>query len=120
YQSMGLQLSGFVHQQDARYGLRRYSGTQNSFYANYIFQTIINSTAHIIKFGASTQYDDYNENMTALKYTRQEVVPGVFTEYTYNPNTKFTMVAGLRADYNNYYGFFATPRLHLRYAPNDN
>ena len=28
----------------------------------------------------------------------------------------FTLVAGLRGDYNNLYGTFVTPRLHLKYG----
>ena len=41
----------------------------------------------------------------------------MFTEYSYNDLDKFNLVAGLRGDYDNLYGGFVTPRLHLRYAP---
>src|SRR5690606_141228 len=30
-----------------------------------------------------------------------------------------TLVAGIRGDFHNHYGFFVTPRLHLRYAPRE-
>jgi outer membrane receptor for ferrienterochelin and colicins len=44
-------------------------------------------------------------------------VPGAFFEYTYDPTDKFSAIAGLRVDNNSLYGFFVTPRLHLRYEP---
>ncbi|MBD0294105.1 MAG: TonB-dependent receptor, partial [Flavisolibacter sp.] len=40
-----------------------------------------------------------------------------FAEYTFTPNEKLDVVAGIRADHNNLYGWFATPRLNIRYAP---
>lgn len=119
YQSMGLQLNAFTHSQNARYGLKNYTGDQNSFYANYIFQTIIGNTNHTFKAGASFQYDDFDEEYAGDQFSRAEIVPGIFTEYTYNFMNKFAVVAGLRGDYHNLYGAFVTPRLHVRYAPEE-
>jgi outer membrane receptor protein involved in Fe transport len=45
------------------------------------------------------------------------MVPGAFFEYTYARSEKFNAVLGLRIDHNNLFGFFATPRVHLRYEP---
>lgn len=115
--SIGLQLSGVYHDQDAHFGPRTYDATQKSLYANLIFQTIINNTNHVIKGGISTVLDDYNERFEAMPFLRTEVVPGAFVEYSYNYLDKFNAVVGLRGDYDNLYGGFITPRLHLRYAP---
>ena len=115
--SIGLQLSNINHYQDGIYGPREYIGVQNSVYANLIFQTYINSTNHIIKAGMSAVMDLDNEQFVSINYRRNEKVPGIFGEYAYNYSDKFNIVAGLRGDYNNLYGGFATPRLHLRYAP---
>jgi outer membrane receptor for ferrienterochelin and colicins len=117
YKSMGLQISGLYHNQESNYGNRSYDASQRSFYANYIYQSIISNTNHTIKGGASFQYDNYSENFIGTPYHRQELVPGVFAEYSYSYLTKFNIVAGLRADYHNLFGAFLTPRLHLRYAP---
>lgn len=115
--SMGLQLSGVYHDQDAHFGTRIYDATQKSLYANFIFQTIINNTNHVIKGGLSTVLDDYNEHFESTPLSRTEIVPGAFVEYSYNYLDKFNAVLGLRGDYDNIYGGFITPRLHLRYAP---
>jgi outer membrane receptor for ferrienterochelin and colicin len=50
-------------------------------------------------------------------YKRKEVVPGGFFEYSYNYEQKFSVVAGIREDHNSLFGWFATPRLNLRYQP---
>lgn len=115
--SIGLQLSGVYHNQDAKYGLANYDGIQKSLYANLIYQSIIKNTNHVIKFGLSSMVDNYREAYIDSLYKRQEVVPGAFTEYSYTASEKFNMVAGLRVDYNNLFGAFVTPRLHVRYAP---
>lgn len=115
--STGLQLSGVYHKQGALYGVRNYDATQNSFYANWIYQTILGNTNHKLKAGASTLIDNYNEQFENSNYTRNEVVPGAFAEYSYSYLTKFNIIGGLRGDYHNLFGAFLTPRLHMRYAP---
>ncbi len=119
YQSFGIQLSGLTHNQQSLYGVKDYSGNQQSLYGNFIFQSIIGSTIHKYRAGASLQYDNYNENLDSLNFLREEIVPGGFFEYTYSPTEKLDIVAGIRADVHNNYGLFFTPRLHARYAIRD-
>lgn len=119
YQSVGLQLSATDYRQDAYFGLTVYKGTQQTGYANLIYQSIIDNTNHIIKMGASMLYDTYNERFNAVQFARKEIVSGAFFEYTYTHSEKFNMVAGIRADYHNLFGLFVTPRLHARYAPTE-
>ncbi|MBX3165408.1 MAG: TonB-dependent receptor [Bacteroidetes bacterium] len=116
--SMGLQLSYLNHNQKNFYGSNNYSGLQKTFYANYIFESIIKTTANTYKIGASFMNDNVNETFNLFQYKREENVGGVFAEYAHNYKEKFNLVAGARADYHNYYGLFFTPRLHLRYAFN--
>jgi len=117
YKSIGLQMAAIDHQQDAYFGLTTYNAKQQSFYGNFIYQSIINSTIHKFRTGISFQYDKYSENLNFLNYNRKEIVPGAFFEYTFTPTDQFSMVAGLRADNNNLFGSFITPRLNVRYEP---
>ena len=116
--SMGLQLSYLNHDQDNTYGLNSYKGLQKTFYANYIFQGIIKTTDNTYKLGASYMNDNVDESYRLFNYTRNEKVGGAFAEFAHNTGETFNVVAGVRADYHNYYGLFFTPRLHLRYALN--
>lgn len=120
WKSMGLQLSGVYHEQESQYGLRNYNGKERSFYANYIYQTMLSNTNNVLKLGASYNYDIFEEGFLGKQYGFTESVPGVFAEYSYKYLDKFGLIAGMRVDNHNLYGFFVTPRLHLRYAPAPN
>ena len=145
--SIGLILSGLNHEQSGFYGLDRYHAHERSIYANLIFNTSLKNNKHKIAAGLSYLLDDFRENFgqVQLKYLyqvnggttdydlfklvdyqkvdfnmdRTEFVPGAFFEYTLNLANKFTMIAGIRGDYDNLWGFFSTPRLHLRYKFNE-
>jgi len=45
---------------------------------------------------------------------RNEWVAGAFFEYTFEIHEKFALIAGLRGDYNSRFGYYYTPRLHIR------
>jgi outer membrane receptor for ferrienterochelin and colicins len=115
YQSIGFIFSAINYNNSSYYGLTKYTGKQNSLYANLIYQSIIGTTAHKYRAGLSVASDNYNELYNLTNFKRKEIVPGAFVEYTYTAGTKFTAVAGLRLDYHNQYGFITTPRLHLKY-----
>jgi outer membrane receptor for ferrienterochelin and colicins len=117
--SMGLQLSFLKHKQDNYYGPNYYRGDQQTFYANYIFQGILGNSDHKFRTGASYMWDSLAETYKGFRFKRTESVPGAFYEYTYSYMTRFNVVAGIRGDYHNYYGLFFTPRLHMRYAFNN-
>jgi outer membrane receptor for ferrienterochelin and colicins len=117
--SIGLQLAAATHDQSSVYGLRRYKGMQHGLYANLIFQTYVHTTDHILKAGVSVQSDHYEEEFETIPYNRRETSTGVFAEYAWTPGDKFNVVAGIRGDYNNLFGGFVTPRIHMRWAPHD-
>lgn len=105
------------HSMEGFFGNNDYKGLNTHYYSNLIFQTNINNTNHQLKTGASFLLDDYREQYSNVDLKRREIVPGAFAEYQYSFLTTFTMLAGMRVDYHNLYGVFATPRLHLRYSP---
>jgi len=117
YKSVGFEISAFDHNQDSYFGLTVYDARQKNLYANLIYQSQIKSEANQIKAGLSFLNDDYNEQLNAINYKRTESVPGAFAEYTFKYKTKLDVVAGIRADHNSLYGWFATPRLNIRYEP---
>ena len=117
YKSIGLQLSAFDHQQNSYSGFTTYNAHQQNFYSNLIYQSIVNTTIHKFRTGASFLYDKYDEMFDSTNYKRTEIVPGAFFEYTWSPLTNFNVVAGFREDYNSLYGWFTTPRLNIRYQP---
>lgn len=53
------------------------------------------------------------------KVFARESVGGAYAQYTFNLDNKFVLMAGLRGDHSSEYGFFVTPRAHIKYNPND-
>ncbi|MFY0675554.1 MAG: TonB-dependent receptor [Bacteroidia bacterium] len=119
--SLGI-INKFSHySQKGNYGLKLYDGTNNYWYTNIIFQDEFLSRLSTIKLGGGFFIDDYKQDFSDLlnnqiaTLDRNERSAGAFAEYTYDPNIRFTLIAGGRLDYHNLFGWFATPRLHLRY-----
>lgn len=117
FKSIGLQMSVFDHEQESYFGLTEYNANQKNVYANLIYQDIITTTDHKYRAGLSFSADKYDETYKLANFKRNEIVSGAFIEYTYTMNEHFNVIGGLRADYNNLYGWFATPRINIRYSP---
>ncbi len=131
FQSLGLLVNGTSHDFNSTYSFRQdsgprfYNGHQNTGQATLLFQSIIGDTRHTYRTGLSFLYDDYSELLTngdtpallaaGLRPQRTERVPGAFAEYTYANTRNLTVVAGLRTDYHNLYGWQVTPRFNLKY-----
>lgn len=113
--SLGTMFSARWHDEKMFFGLKNYDGKQASIYANVIWQDIIGNSNHMYKTGMSFVYDHYDETYNDELYHREEIVPGAFAEYTGHLGSRFTMVAGIRADLHNVAGLQVTPRLHLKY-----
>lgn len=118
YKSIGIMTSTRYHDQGMFFGNREYDGTQRSFYFNGIYQSAFNGNEkHVIKFGPSLVVDDYNESFNDSAFSRKEIVPGVFAEYTLSEKSEkiYSLVAGIRTDYHNIYGVMINPRVHFKY-----
>lgn len=112
--SIGLITSGRFHEIKSEFGLKKYSGTEKTLYANLIYQDKIVNGDNKIRTGVSFMLDDYVESYNDSLFTRREIVPGVFAEYSYNNLSTFSVVAGVRGDYHNLYGFMLNPRVNLK------
>lgn len=117
--SLGIQQQFTYHHMDTYFGLKDYEGTQYSYYGNALFQSYISDTRHTYTTGFSYLYDRFEEQLNDSTFNRTESVPGVFYQYTYSDGTKLNLIAGMRLDHHNEFGFFATPRVHLRYGFNE-
>ncbi|MBL7749959.1 MAG: carboxypeptidase-like regulatory domain-containing protein [Chitinophagaceae bacterium] len=117
YSSLGLQVSHFVHDQEDHFSWREYSARQGNLYANLIYQSIFSNTNHKFKTGLSYTTDDIQEKFINQSFDRVERTSGAFFEYSGSSGKQWEWVIGLRGDQNNLYGFYVTPRVHLRFQP---
>lgn len=115
YNSIGIIYNLKYQENDALFGLRRFSGTEKRGYINGMFEGIIGTTIHKYKVGLSGVFADFKQRMDTLTDNRLEIVPGAFFEYTYSI-PRFTLVVGARGDYHNLYKFQFAPRMHAKFA----
>lgn len=118
YRSVGLMTNVVQQQIQAFFGNRLYSGFQRSWYTNLIYQGIHGNSNRKYRAGLSLMAERYDEQHNQQRYVRNEMVPGAFYELTY-ARARYSVVAGLRADYHNLYGPMLTPRLHAKYDLTD-
>jgi len=124
--SIALILSGSVHNQDSYFGRKLYDVNQKNGYASLLFETDF-TKKHNLSTGLSFNYDSYDQDYRlthdvslgkSSDFTK-EAVSGAYAQYTYTPSEKWTLMAGLRGDYSSQYGFFVTPRAHVKYNMNE-
>jgi outer membrane receptor for ferrienterochelin and colicin len=98
------------------YGLNRYDADETRFYGSLVITRDLDLYGyHTMNAGGSFIYDKFTEELYSNLFARQEIVPGIFAEYTFKPNENLTFMTGVRADFHNLFGTFVTPRMHLKY-----
>lgn len=112
-------LSGSYHQTDANYGHKFYNADEQNVYGSLFYESNL-TDMHNLSIGLSVNYDNIRQesSLNEKKSRDIETVPGAYVQYTFSFGKKIIAMAGIRADYSTKYGFFVTPRFHLKYAPN--
>lgn len=124
--NLALILSGSLHKQDAMYGRKIYDVNQHNSYASLLFETELGKR-HSFSSGLSFNYDSYDQHyrltndaeQPLLKKFVKEAVSGAYVQYTYNWEDKLILMGGVRGDHSSEYGYFVTPRFHVKYNPNE-
>ena len=115
-ESVAVIASGSVHDQKSLYDKTVYDVNQKNLYVSLLYEKDF-SARHNISTGLSLNYDGFDEMLRTTPFDRDETVTGAYAQYTFNLDNKFIVLGGIRADYSSRYGFFVTPRLHLKYNP---
>lgn len=118
--NIALILSGSTHHQNALYGHKQYGTNQRNGYASLMFETDFNEH-HSLSTGVSLNHDHFDRPRTSGQWPElcDETIPGAYAQYTYKIGELFTLMGGLRWDHSNIHGGFLTPRMHLKFSPND-
>lgn len=120
--SIGVVYYGKYDKINTYYGHRSLNALEKRGYINGMFETILGNTNHNLKSGISLVYDDLNQTMndklptdtTQRDLIRTEIVPGIFSEYTYK-GIRSTLVLGARLDYHNTFGWEFDPRINYKF-----
>lgn len=121
WKSIGTQVTFNYQDQSNDFGVNGYAGTQQTVRVNLLYASKFDQAAeHTFTSGVSLRDDQYVEAFNADAWERHETVVGAFTEYNWSQVERFTLVGGLRADYNALVEkVFVQPRLHFRYSLTD-
>jgi len=127
YKSIGTIVSLTHHKQNSNFGPKLYASEQNSLYLNLLWQSNFDSeqhkqlddVEHNYITGLSLNYNKYNQKLDSTRFNLDELVPGIFFEYTFSGLKNLTIMPGIRADFHNKFGILITPRLHIKYQIND-
>lgn len=118
-ESIALILSGSYHDQKSRFShISRYNLYESNVYASLMYEKDF-SPMHKISTGLSYNWDNFGQSyyipqLVSGKQPDREAVSGAYGQYTFK-HDKFTVLAGLRADYSSLHEWFITPRLHVKY-----
>lgn len=111
----------------SNFGRTVYNAGQHSGFLNLLYQNEVNEN-HKFTLGAGSTIDSYLENidrvvpMSMVNYKMENLKTlmasvGVFGEYTYHFEDKFSAIAGLRGEWYKGHGFRVSPRITLKYNP---
>ena len=130
------------HDLDSYYGNRHHRGIQKNAYLQGMFSNGFRGKEHQLDLGVSYTYDDYDEQLDDTDISRRERILGAYAEYSFKPQPneeakkenednagnekklsefrhKFGVVAGMRLDHHNMFGWIFTPRINFKYNFND-
>jgi outer membrane receptor for ferrienterochelin and colicin len=113
--SIGSQFSFDHYDMQLNAGNKRYSGEQNTFRANLLYNTKLGCAKKGLTVGLTALQDNFTSALDSLDLSRSETVLGVYGEFTWKPSPAFSAIVGMRGDQHNLFGFMYSPRLHMRY-----
>ena len=122
--NIALMANGSLYDLDGTFGAKLYDVTHKDLHAKLIFEHEFNEK-HQLSTGLSLWRQSRDERFQSPSIGWEmadpvvESIPGAYAEYTFKPNYRFTLMAGLRADHSNLHGTLYTPRLHLKWMATD-
>lgn len=120
WRSFGWIQNAWTHYQDNYFGLRAYNAQQGGYQTQIIGQTILGNTNRQLRGGLSFSFENTQESLEGFTYLRKELNIGAYAEFTHYVHPKLTLVYGIRADHNNLFGTFLTPRFHAKWDVQEN
>lgn len=122
--NIALMANASLHQTDATYGHKAFDVNQRSAYAQLMYETDL-APHHSISLGGNVTHDRFLVHSSnaqpnyELRTVNYELNTGLYAQYTYNLNERIIAMAGVRADHSSAFGWYVTPRLHLKWMPTD-
>lgn len=121
-ESVALIVAGSYHDLRSAFAGKTYDVSESNVYASLMYESEF-GLQHKLAAGVNLNWDDYRQRGNVVEMyspwwrNAAETVAGAYAEYTWTPAERLTVMAGLRGDHSSMHGWFATPRVHVKYAP---
>ncbi len=112
-----LDLSGNWHHQNSFYGASPYLATQQVAFAQGVWSPQL--ARHALTLGATARYQHYRDSTSAQRTTDARFIPGVFAQDEVSLGERVTMLAGIRVDHHAAHGVIPSPRLAVKWSPDE-
>ncbi|MDL2223611.1 TonB-dependent receptor, partial [Bacteroidales bacterium OttesenSCG-928-M11] len=121
-ESVAVIASASFHDQESNYAEKIYDVNQWNLSATLMYETELNE-ANKISTGLNFNWDRFDQegniDQIYANQPNEESTTGAYFEYTYSPNERLTVLAGLRGDYSTLHHWYITPRIHAKYNITD-
>ena len=122
--NLAVMATGSFHKLDARYGFKGYDVDESNVYVQAMYESDF-TEKHNLSVGLSLNHDYLGQHIARVneagspsdRLNDKETAFGGYAQYTWKPAESLTAMAGIRADHSSLYGWFATPRVNIRYNP---
>ncbi|MEY5040777.1 MAG: hypothetical protein RLZZ414_305 [Bacteroidota bacterium] len=114
--SIGLQTHFVTQNHQFLFGQNTLRAKETRVFNNLMYQHTSKNTFHQWNMGFSNSVQFLDNQFTTIGYNWLDINTGFFSEYTYSPNEKFSLVAATRYDYSTLWKHLVTPRVHLKYS----
>ncbi len=123
YMSVAMIHNYTYHNQESFFGKRDYDAKQNTYNASIFFDAQLstsneNNKPDKLQLGLNLIADNYNEYMSGVNFNSNDIIPGLFAEYTSQLAPSLQLITGIRADFvnsDNTNRTFLSPRVHVKY-----
>lgn len=103
------------HQQDSFYGNSAYMATQTVAFGQALWSPQFG--AHALVIGATLRHQFYRDSTAAQQTRDARFIPGVFAQDEVPLGARTTLLGGLRLDHHRLHGVIPSPRLALKWVP---
>ncbi len=118
------------HDQDSFYGDQSYQAEQRTGFLQLVWPHKLNQS-NTLMFGTAMRFQRYDDNTGATgtfnetdqlveNIADNRIIPGIFAQHEVIASEQTRILTGLRVDYQEDYGIIPSPRISLKYSPDEN
>ena len=107
------------HNQDSYYGESQYKAIQNTVFNQLLWYKDI-GLRHELTTGMAYKFDSYDDNTPATEKIDFNHIPCIFVQDEFALSSQWIILSGIRWDRHQNHGNIFSPRMNLKWAPNEN